>query len=179
MDERQPLDEQADPATDYSLLATLPKVGMRRGLQASALLEVAAIRHCLVGDVAAQALGSDVLIGHTFLAVSDAQLAAAGALLSSTGIFLDAVFRYDRATKTDEYYPGFVFVTQEIDVQTNPCRIMVVPASYWHLDLDADAYARNTVLLSDPRCRFPNKLHYIDGSSSPSLSCVKTCPAKY
>lgn len=166
MDERQPLSESADPATDYSLLASLSKVGMRRGLQASDLLEAASIRHCLVGDVLAQALGSNIFVGHTFLAVSDAQLAAAGALLSSTGIFLDAVCTYYRASNTNEYFPGFVFVTEEIDVQTNPCRIMVVPTSYWHLDLDADNYAQNTVLLSHPRCRFPNKLHYIDSPSS-------------
>ena len=154
-----------DPATDFSRLASHNKVEIFRGLQVSDLLEAASIRHCLVGDAVAQVLGSDTLIGDTFVAVCDDQLAVAGALLSATGIFFDAETNYYDDDTTDDRFPGFVFVAEEIDVKTNPRRIMVVPASYWHLDLSTKNYARNTVLVPEPRCRFPNKLHYMDGSS--------------
>ncbi|EPE02601.1 hypothetical protein F503_06577 [Ophiostoma piceae UAMH 11346] len=154
--------ENADPATDFSMLASINQLGMFYGLQVSDLLEAASIRHCLIADVLTEALGSDNMVGDTFVAVCDDQLAVAGALLSATGMFLDAepTF-YDDAT-TDDRFPGFVFAGKEVDVETNPCRIMIVPASYWHIKLDTDNYARNTVLLSEPRCRFPNKLHYMD-----------------
>lgn len=105
------------------------------------------------------------MVGDTFVAVCDSQLAAAGALLSATGDYVDAELLFYDDSVTDDHFPGFVFLKKGVDTKSTPCRILIVAASYWRLDLEINNYARSTVLLSEPRCRFTNKLYYLDDSS--------------
>jgi hypothetical protein len=42
-------------------------------------------------------------------------------------------------------------------------RVILVPSSFWHLDLSESSLSMNTFLHATTRCRFPRRLFYVDG----------------
>lgn len=147
-------------ATEYPLFASLNKAGMSDGLYISNLLEAESIRHCMVGDIALYAIGADTVIGHTMVVVADDQLAAAGALVLATGLVDEAPCTYFDHSSRGEALPGFGYAVKDTEPKATSGDILIMPASFWHFDLEPNNYAHNTVLIPDPRCRLPNKVHF-------------------
>lgn len=158
-------DKIPDAATDYSLANFVFPPELAYPAFVSTLLEDAAIRHCLVGDVVAKCMGYPVLIANIFAAVDDPQLADAGAVLKAKGFVNYACTQFNKFNKTQkdtDDWPGFVFARScNVD---DPILVYVVPTSSWHHHLEPANYEKNTILLAQHHFRVPNKVHYMDGT---------------
>ncbi|KAK9350921.1 hypothetical protein V1523DRAFT_428546 [Lipomyces doorenjongii] len=55
-------------------------------------------------------------------------------------------------------WPGYRLISSEL----LPPTVMLVPASFWHMDLSVSSISENTFLHPATRCRFPKRLFYLD-----------------
>ena len=64
-------------------------------------------------------------------------------------------------------WPGHRLV---VNIEAHPQRagVMLVPATYWHLDLGPACFATNIFLHPDICCQFPKRLFYLDDLYTPS-----------
>ncbi|PGH08580.1 hypothetical protein GX51_01099 [Blastomyces parvus] len=128
------------------------------------ILKDAGVRYCIVGDLVAVALG-DPLVPYDFqFAIADEQLETARSALASRG-YQEAphtgVAYFDpTATKESSTgWPGYRFLPPGAEDWMN--HIMIMPATFWHLDLSPDAWSRDTFLFPDTPCRYPRRLVYL------------------
>ena len=122
------------------------------------------MKYCIVGDVVVKILGFPLVISDLYLAVQDEQLEAARSFLIMHN-FNEVPQTHERffdkkATKESQIgWPGHRLV----NIEAHPQRagVMLVPATYWHLDLGPACFVINTFLHPDTRCRFPKRLYYL------------------
>lgn len=145
-------------------------------------LEDAGIRHCIVGDVVAWLLGSDVALFDTFILIADEQLDAARDVMLCSGfrevLQPDPFFCKPSAKKNPGGWPEYRFAEPHRE-SNDDVGIKLVPASFWKFDLRRDVLRSNTVVFPERRFRFPVPLYYIRGKfcsffHSGCLKCLFT-----
>ncbi|KLJ06648.1 hypothetical protein EMPG_17860 [Blastomyces silverae] len=128
------------------------------------ILEDAGVRHCIVGDLIVVALGYPLIPFDFQFAIADEQLETARSALASRGYQevpqISRGFFDDTATKESTIgWPGYRFLRHgDEDWMTHT---IIMPATFWHLDLSPDAWSRNTFLFPDTPCRYPRRLVYL------------------
>ena len=140
-------------------------------LHAAEILEESGLKYCIVGDVVVKILGFPLVISDLYLAVQDEQLKAARSFLIMHN-FNEVPQTHERffdkkATKESQIgWPGHRLV----NIEAHPQRagVMLVPATYWHLDLGPACFATNIFLHPDICCQFPKRLFYLDDLYTPS-----------
>lgn len=131
------------------------------------ILDAASVRHCLVGDLVARALGFPLIPSSAHLAIADEQLENARSTLVASGDYQELPqtlegFFDKRATKEGTTgWPGYRFLPEDAEEWTTSTIIM--PASFWCLDLSPESWKTNTVPIMNAPCRFPQKLIYLKG----------------
>ncbi|RXW13981.1 hypothetical protein EST38_g11870 [Candolleomyces aberdarensis] len=153
-------------ATQYPRYAIVQNRSVFLKLCFAEALEDAGIRHCVVGDVVAWLLGSDVVLFDTFVLVADEQLDAARNVMLSKGfrevLEPDPYFSKPSAKKNPDGWPGYRFAESH-HAPDDHVGIKLVPASFWKFDLGQEALSSNTVVLPGRRFRFPVPLYYVRG----------------
>ncbi|KAJ6180830.1 hypothetical protein N7519_011291 [Penicillium mononematosum] len=134
------------------------------------VLEAAGVRYCVVGDLVVMALGGPLLLTDMYFAVADDQLELARTALASHGF--DELpqthlrFFSDATKESSTGWPGYRFVPHEADPDDGPDRYwatstIIIPATFWHLDLSPESFTTTTFLVPDTGYRFPFKLVYL------------------
>ena len=131
------------------------------------ILEAAGVRYCVVGDLVIVALSHPVVPRDVQLAVADEQIDAARSALTLHDYEELPETRADLfdhgATKESQTgWPGYLFLPKNNSCPYNTGTI-IMPATFWHLDLSLDTWQRNTFLIPNTPCRFPLKLFYLQG----------------
>ncbi|KAM5463355.1 hypothetical protein MauCBS54593_007562 [Microsporum audouinii] len=134
-------------------------------------LEAAGVRYCVVGDLVIMALGGPLLLSDMYLVVADDELELARSALTSHGF--DELpqthqrFFFSSATKESPTgWPGYRFLPHEVGPDDGPDRYwatstIIMPASFWHLDLSPESWTTTTFLVPDTAYRFPCRLAYL------------------
>ncbi|OQE30698.1 hypothetical protein PENFLA_c002G05720 [Penicillium flavigenum] len=134
------------------------------------ILEAAGVRYCVVGDLVVMALGGPLLLTDMYFAVANDQLELARSALASHGF--DELpqtrlrFFSDATKESSTGWPGYRFVPHEADPDDGPDRYwatstIIIPATFWHLDLSPESFTTTTFLVPDTGYRFPFKLVYL------------------
>ena len=136
------------------------------------ILNAAGVRYCLVGDLVVAAIGWPLApISGVQLAVADEQLENARSILVDSWDYQEIPqailgFHDRRATRESTTgFPGYRFPLE--DAGGNVFSTIIMPASYWRLDLSPGSFETNTVPIPDAPCRFPERHHYLKGESTP------------
>ncbi|OAX80513.1 hypothetical protein ACJ72_05152 [Emergomyces africanus] len=129
----------------------------------SEILEAAGVRWCFVGDLVV-ARYYPLMPSDYHVAIADEQLETARAALASHGFqeLPQTHLRFSdrRATKESKTgWPGFRFLPNGAD-EWGTCSIIIMPATFWHLDLSPNSWETNTYFVTNTPCRFPQKLLY-------------------
>ncbi|KAK2795336.1 hypothetical protein FQN50_009762 [Emmonsiellopsis sp. PD_5] len=140
-----------------------------RYLRTAEILEQSGLRYCIVGDVVAKILGYPLAISDLLLAVADEELDTARSILMTNHGFVEypqvnETFWDKRTTKEKDNqtgWPGYRLVIDS-NVQLWHSSLVLVPASYWHLDLSPSSLSNNTFLHPTTLCRFPTRIFYLD-----------------
>ncbi|RHZ62151.1 uncharacterized protein CDV56_107593 [Aspergillus thermomutatus] len=132
--------------------------------RASEILEISGLRHSIVGDAIIRILGYPLVISDLYLAIADEQLQDAYSILLDNGFNdvpgVDLAYRYEHAIESPAGWPGYRLVVDP-SAQLQATRVMLVPATFWHLNLEPESFSANTFLFPDSRCRFPRRLFYL------------------
>ncbi|KAK2795564.1 hypothetical protein FQN51_000418 [Onygenales sp. PD_10] len=111
-------------------------------LRTAEILEESGLRYCIVGDAIAKILGYPLIISDLLLAVADEQLDAARSILITNHGFIEypqinETFWDKRTTKEKGNQTGWPGCRLVIDINVHPRdpSLVLIPASYWHLDL--------------------------------------------
>ena len=137
----------------------------------AAILESAGIKLCIVGNAAVIHFGSDLLLADLDLAIADEQLDLALSILHNEG-FCDIDFSSCQLTSMPVVGGPGGWVAHRLQHPPSSYKVMLYPASCWHLDINADT----TFLLHPDPYRFPSFLVYLEGNpQSPSLPGVVRC----
>ncbi|KAJ2930358.1 hypothetical protein H1R20_g6688, partial [Candolleomyces eurysporus] len=151
-------------ATQYPRYSIVQNRSVLLKLCFAEALEDAGIRHCVVGDVVAWLLGSDVVLFDTFVLIADEQLDDAHNVILSNGfrevLEPDPYFCKPSAKKNPDGWPGYRFA-EPAHAPDDHVGIKLVPASFWKFDLGQEALCFNTVLLPGRRFRLPVPLYYV------------------
>ncbi|KAK9489151.1 hypothetical protein V1508DRAFT_401124 [Lipomyces doorenjongii] len=127
----------------------------------SECLEEHNIRHCIAGDAIISILRYPLVICDLYLAIADEQLEDALTVILQQGFqeirgrdcYVDK-----EATIAPLGWPGYRLMSSEL----LPPTVMLVPASFWHMDLSVPSISENTFLHPTTLCRFPKRLFYLD-----------------
>ncbi|KAI2707428.1 hypothetical protein CBS147332_7082 [Penicillium roqueforti] len=125
-------------------------------------LEEHGIRHCITGDAIIGILGYPLVICEFYLAVADEQLEDARSVVLQQGFQASPVrdIYVDKDARASPLgWPGYRLVMPCASVFPG---VMLVPASFWHMDLSESSLSTNTFLHDSTRCRFPKRLFYLD-----------------
>ncbi|KAK2750068.1 hypothetical protein FQN57_004560 [Myotisia sp. PD_48] len=135
------------------------------------VLATAGVRYCVVGDLVIMALGGPLLLSDIYLAVADDQLELARSALASQGFdeWPQTHKRFFCAFTTKESatgWPGYRFLPQEVGPNDGPDRYyatstILIPASFWYLDLSPESWTTTTFLVPGTVYRFPPRLVYL------------------
>jgi hypothetical protein len=133
------------------------------------ILEAAGVRYCVVGDLVVIALGGPLVLTDMYFAVADDQLELARSALASHG-FEELPQRhrwfFSPATKESSTgWPGYRFLPHDSDRPDYywDASTIIIPATFWHLDLSQESFATTTFAGPDTGYRFPFKLVYLRG----------------
>lgn len=130
----------------------------------SECLEDHRIRHCIAGDAIIATLGYPLVICNLYLAVADEQLEDALA------VFLQEGFQKSQghecyvdkdATDNPLGWPGYNL--RMLSAPSMAPNLVLVPSSFWHMELSASSLSATTFLHRTTRCRFPKIWFYLDG----------------
>ena len=133
------------------------------------VLEAAGVRYCVVGDLVVMALGRPLVLTDMYFAVADDQLELARSALASHGFdeLTQTHLRFfsDATKESSTGWPGYRFLPHEAD---RPDRYwatstIIIPATFWHLDLSPESFTTTTFSVPDTGYRFPFKLVYLRG----------------
>ncbi|OJD12738.1 hypothetical protein AJ78_06716 [Emergomyces pasteurianus Ep9510] len=129
----------------------------------SEILEAAGVRWCFVGDLVV-ARYYPLMPSDYHVAIADEQLETARAALASHGfqeLPQTHIRLFDRrATKESKTgWPGYRFLPNGAD-EWGTCSTIIMPATFWHLDLSPNSWETNTYFVTNTPCRFPQKLLY-------------------
>ncbi|RXW23129.1 hypothetical protein EST38_g2724 [Candolleomyces aberdarensis] len=151
-------------ATEYPRYTTVQNYSVFSELSFAEAFEGVGIRHCVVGDLVAWLLGSDVVLFDTFVLIADEQLDAARNVILSNGfrevLEPDPYFCKPSAKKNPDGWPGYRFAEPHRALD-DYVGIKLVPASFWKFDLGQEALCSNTVLFPGRWFRFPVPLYYV------------------
>jgi hypothetical protein len=136
------------------------------------ILEAAGVRYCVVEDLVVMAHGGPLVLTDMYFAVADDQLELARTALASHG-FDELPQRHLRffsnATKESSTgWPGYRFYPHKADRPDSywDTSTIIIPATFWHLDLSPESFPTTTFLVPDTGYRFPFKLVYFRGAFS-------------
>jgi hypothetical protein len=156
---------------DFPVSWNLEQLGQSEGLseefRAAEILEQHGYRTCIVGDAASAVYGSDVAISDIYIAVADEELQSAFGTLLGRG-FLEEPQTKLRFTSTTPMkdsssgWPGHRLVRQPPKQDTRG--ILLIPATFWHLDLGEGNFSSDTLLFPRSKCRFPRLESYVNGT---------------
>ncbi|KAJ8103663.1 hypothetical protein POJ06DRAFT_264490 [Lipomyces tetrasporus] len=124
-------------------------------------LEDHSIRHCIAGDAIISILGYPLVVCDLYLAVADEQLEDALTVILQQGCQQTGgrdCYVDKKATIAPLGWPGYRLTSSEL----LPATVMLVPASFWHMDLSVSSLSENTFLHPTTQCRFPKRLFYLD-----------------
>lgn len=131
------------------------------------ILAAVGVRYCIVGDLVICALGRHPLVPFDFqLVIADEQLETACQALTTNGYqeFPQTHERFFAESATEEStrgWPGHRFLPNDAGKWATSTIIM--PATFWHLDLSRDSWSANTVCIPSTPCRLPRRLVYFRG----------------
>ena len=151
----------------FAISYGLKGYGLFHEFRAAEILEENGYRSCIVGDAAALVYGSDLMISDIHIAVTDEQIQDARTTLLSHGFLelpqLDR-FKVRGPTKDNSAgWPGFRLMHPTHSKSVNGAAVLLIPASFWHLELNYKNYSSVTHIYPGSSCRFPDLLFYIDG----------------
>lgn len=130
----------------------------------SECLEDHSIRHCIAGDAIITTLGYPLVICDFYLAVADEHLEDALTVVLQQGFqeIRGRDFYVDKdAIITPSGWPGHrLKMTSASPISP---AVVLVPSSFWHIELSELSLSTNTFLHPSTRCRFPKRLFYLDG----------------
>jgi hypothetical protein len=137
------------------------------------VLEAAGVRYCVVGDLVIIVLGGPLVLSDIYLAVADDELELARSALASHGFdeWPQTHRRFFDSSSTKESptgWPGYRFLPHEAGPDEGPDRYwatstIIIPATFWHLDLSPESWTTTTFLVPDTAYRFPSRLVYLRG----------------
>ncbi|CAG8145423.1 unnamed protein product [Penicillium salamii] len=129
----------------------------------SECLEDHSIRHCIAGDAIITTLGYPLVICDFYLAVADEHLEDALTVVLQQGFqeIRGRDFYVDKdAIITPSGWPGHrLKMTSASPISP---AVVLVPSSFWHIELSELSLSTNTFLHPSTRCRFPKRLFYLD-----------------
>ena len=141
---------------------------------AAEILEENGYRTCIVGDVASVVYGSDVVISDLYIAVADNELQSALKTLLERGFLEEpqTKLRFMGSTpkESNPGWPGYRLRRQPRRKDT--IGVLLMPATFWNLDLDGKSFSSDTLLFPRSKCRFPRLEAYMNGKTSLSSITV-------
>lgn len=163
----------ADYVADFSLRES----GLWEYFRISECLEDKGIRHCIAGDPIITALGYPLAILSLHMAVADEQVEDALAVILQQGFTTTPgrqCYVDHEATCFPQGWPGYTLVRASAPSEDPfAVQLMLVPASFWHMDVSAASLSANTFLHPGTRCRFPTRLFYLSGTCQTLASSWK------
>ncbi|KAK2880076.1 hypothetical protein FQN49_000590 [Arthroderma sp. PD_2] len=149
---------------DFREPMRLREANLSPGLHAAEILENAGMRSCIVGDFMAKMLGFPLNSCEFYLAVADEQVKTARSLLIVMHGFTEVPqtqFFDEHATQESQRgWPGHRMVADSKVHPESAAEVMLVPATYWHLDLSRAKVISDTFVHTRSFCRFPRILTY-------------------
>ncbi|KAI9759762.1 MAG: hypothetical protein M1840_003090 [Geoglossum simile] len=156
---------------DFPVSFNIAQLGLSECLfeefKAAEILEQHGHRACIVGDVASVVYGSDLVIGDIFMAIADEQLQPAFQMLLGRGFLEEPQtnFRFMPVSDTpmkdsSSGWPGHRLRRQVPKHATKG--ILLIPATFWHLDLGENRFSTDTLLFPRSMCRFPRLEPYLN-----------------
>jgi hypothetical protein len=158
---------------DFPVSFNIEQLGLSECLfeefKAAEILEQHGYRACIVGDAASVVYGSDLVIGDIFMAIADEQLQPAFQMLLGRGFLEEPQtnLRFMPVSDTpmkdsSSGWPGHRLRRQVPKHATKG--ILLIPATFWHLDLGENRFSSDTLLFPRSMCRFPRLEPYLNGT---------------
>jgi hypothetical protein len=142
--------------------------GLSEEFRAAEILEEDGYRTCIVGDMASVAYGSDVVVSDLYIAVADSELQSALKILLERGYLEEPQtklrFMGSTSKESNSGWPGYRLRHQPRRRDT--VGVLLMPATFWNLDLDGRSFWSDTLLFPQSKYRFPRHEAYMNGKTS-------------
>ena len=153
---------------DFPVDWDIEDMGLSEELRAAEILEEDGYRTCIVGDVASVVYGSDVVVSDLYIAVADNELQSALKTLLERGFLEEPQtklgFMGSTLKESNSGWPGYRLRPQLR--RRDAVGVLLMPATFWNLDLDGRSFFSDTLLFRWSKCRFPHLEAYMNGKIS-------------
>ena len=153
---------------DFPVDWEIEQLELSKEFRAAEILEEGGYRTCIVGDVASVVYGSDVVISDIYIAVADNELQSALNTLLERGYLEEPQtklgFMGSTLKESNSGWPGYRLRRQPR--RSDTVGVLLMPATFWNLDLDGKSFGSDTLLFPRSKCRFPRLEVYVNGKIS-------------
>jgi len=150
---------------DFPVDWEIEQLELSEEFRAAEILEEDGYRTCIVGDVASVVYGSDVVVSDLYIAVADNELQSALETLLERGFLEEPQtklrFMESTSKESSSGWPGYRLRRQPRRRDT--VGVILMPATFWNLDLDGRSFWSDTLLFPRSKCRFPRLEAYVNG----------------
>jgi hypothetical protein len=142
--------------------------GLAEEFRAAEILEEDGYRTCIVGDLASVVYGADVVVSDLYIAVADNELQSALKTLLECDYLEEPQTKLQymgsTAKESNPGWPGYRLRRQPR--RRDSVGVLLMPATFWNLDLDGKSFWSDTLLFPRSKYRFPHLEAYMNGKVS-------------
>jgi len=138
--------------------------GLAEEFRAAEILEEDGYRTCIVGDLASVVYGADVVVSDLYIAVADNELQSALKTLLECDYLEEPQtqlqYMGSTAKESNPGWPGYRLRSQPR--RRDSVGVLLMPATFWNLDLNRRSFWSDTLLFPQSKYRFPRLEAYMN-----------------